>query len=436
MNIAVIGTGYVGLVTGACLAQVGHNVYCVDKDSEKISELKDGVIPIYEPGLTDIVRANTGKRLNFTDDINSIVDKADVFFIAVGTPQDEDGRADLKFVLSVAKEIGSLVSKDCTIVVKSTVPVGTNDKVLEIVKSELNRRELSVNIQCVSNPEFLREGNAVDDFMYPDRIIIGVRDSESVSVMKGIYRKWCNDDIVFMDVASAELTKYAANAMLATRISFMNEMANLCEAVGANIDNIKIGIGRDDRIGSKFLSAGCGYGGSCFPKDVKALLNIASDNNVSLNVVRSVQDANDYQRIVIYKKLMSIFKDNLCGKKIALLGIAFKPDTDDIRESPTIYIADMLLKAGADVVMYDPMASQSAVEKCFDSRIVRAKSSIEAFADADAVAIVTDWKEFKTINWSAVYSLMREHIVIDGRNMLNGDELTECGYDYYRIGKR
>ena len=290
-------------------------------------------------------------------------------------------------------------------------------------------------MKCVSNPEFLREGNAVTDFMNPDRIIVGTRDSLAKAVMKDVYSYWDEEKLVFMDVASAELTKYAANAMLATRISFMNEMANLCEVVGGNIDSVKIGIGRDERIGNKFLNAGCGYGGSCFPKDVKALINIACDNNVSLNIVSSVQKANDYQRTVIYHKLLKIFNNDLIGKKIALLGISFKPDTDDIRESPTIYIADLLLKAGAVVVMYDPMANQDAVDKCFDSKVVRVSSMIEAFEDADAIAVITDWQDFKSIDWVFVYNLMRDHVVVDGRNMFNEIEMLEYGYDYYCIGK-
>lgn len=435
MNIAVVGTGYVGLVTGACLSHIGHDVFCVDKDSEKIKNLKCSVIPIYEPELAGVVNANIGVRLHFTSNIITCSHKTDVFFIAVGTPQDEDGRADLSYVLSVAEELGQTISKDCAVVVKSTVPVGTNDIVFEIIKNGIQQRGLDIDVKCISNPEFLREGNAVADFMNPDRIIVGARDSKSISVMKDIYSYWSDDKLVFMDVVSAELTKYAANAMLATRISFMNEMANLCESVGADIDKVKAGIGKDDRIGSKFLNAGCGYGGSCFPKDVKALIRIADDNNIALNIVRSVQKTNDYQRTVIYHKLMKIFNNNLAGKKIALLGIAFKPDTDDIRESPTIYIADLLIRAGAEVVMYDPMANQASVDKCFDRRVVRVNSRIEAFDNTDAVAIITDWQEFKSINWSIAYSLMKSHIVVDGRNMLNEIQMFENGFDYYCIGK-
>jgi UDPglucose 6-dehydrogenase len=434
MKVIIVGTGYVGLVTGTCFAEVGINVTCVDVDEKKISSLKMGKVPIFEPGLQDILHKNIeAGRLNFTTALSDILDEADAVFIAVGTPPDEDGSADLSHVLNVAHEIGKKMNHYLLIVNKSTVPVGTAAKVTEVIREELKAREKSIDFDVASNPEFLKEGSAVNDFMMPDRVIVGTNSERAKEIIDRLYRPFMlsNYRIIYMDVTSAELTKYAANAMLATRISFMNEIANLCEAVGADINLIRKGIGSDNRIGNKFLYPGVGYGGSCFPKDVKALIHTANGHNKKLRILEAVEEVNDLQKRVLFDKLMKYYNGNINGKKIALWGLSFKPETDDIREAPALVLIDLVKKAGAVVSAYDPASMDECRKRNID--IIYAKDMYEACINADAVLLITEWKEFRIPSWPTLKLIMKEPVVFDGRNIYNRQEVDSNGFKYFSI---
>ncbi|HLN22093.1 MAG TPA: UDP-glucose/GDP-mannose dehydrogenase family protein [Bacteroidales bacterium] len=437
MRIAVVGSGYVGLVTGACFADSGVYVTCVDNNAEKINNLKKGEIPIYEPGLETIVARNMAKqRLDFTTSIADSIKNSEVIFIAVGTPPGEDGSADLKYVLDVAREIGKTIDHHVVVVTKSTVPVGTSEKIRKTLKEELRRRNSDIEFDVASNPEFLKEGAAIDDFLKPERIVIGVDNERAAEIMKRLYMPFVlnNHPILFMDIASAELTKYAANAMLATRISVINEIANLCDILGADISHVRKGIGSDSRIGSKFLYAGTGYGGSCFPKDVKALIKTAHDNGYDLKVIKSVESANEYQKNVIFKKMSDYF-GNLSGKSICIWGLSFKPKTDDIREAPSLNLIEKLLKAGASIRTYDP-AAMKEVQKIFGEKILFAADPYEAAEGSDAIALITEWSEFHLPDFSRLGKIMRNKVIFDGRNIYNSAELKERGFIYFGIGRR
>jgi UDPglucose 6-dehydrogenase len=439
MKITIIGTGYVGLVTGTCLAEVGNDVLCLDIDKEKIKILKDGGIPIFEPGLQEMVKRNVAAgRLRFTTDIDLSVSHGELQFIAVGTPPDEDGSADLQYVVDAAKNIGSRMNEYKVIIDKSTVPVGTADKVKLAVASELKRRQVDVQYSVVSNPEFLKEGAAVEDFMRPDRIVIGAEDDRAVNLMKALYAPFQrnHERLIVMDIKSAELTKYAANAMLATRISFMNELANLAEKIGANIEMVRQGIGSDTRIGYHFLYPGCGYGGSCFPKDVKALIATAKENNQSLKVLSAVEDANNYQKHVLSNKVNSYFGHDLSGKHFALWGLAFKPNTDDMREAPSLTIIDDLIRAGATISAYDPVATIEA-QRIFTNKsgLNFSSSYIEACHNADALIIATEWKEFRSPDFNAIKHSLKSPLIFDGRNLYDSTFLKGLGFDYFSIGR-
>ena len=432
MRITVVGTGYVGLVVGACLAETGSDVTCADIDERKIKGLKQNVLPIYEPGLEDLVERNQQqKRLTFTTDVGAAVKTAEVVFIAVGTPPDEDGSADLRHVLSVADVIGRNMSREMVIITKSTVPVGTARKVADAVA-----KNAKFPFHMCSNPEFLKEGAAVEDFMRPDRVVLGVDSDYARSVMAELYAPFVRTGkpILFMDIPSAELTKYAANGMLATRISFMNEIANLCEKVGANVDNVRKGIGSDVRIGPSFLFPGPGYGGSCFPKDVKALLRTANENKASLNVLDAVETANDRQKHRLFEKLSSVMPDGLRGRKIAVWGLAFKPQTDDMRESPALTLIESLLEAGATVVAHDPVAMPEAKRRLGD-RIGYADSNYDALDGADALVVVTDWNQFRHPDFERIKASLARPIVIDGRNLYHPDKMAALGFTYRSIGR-
>ena len=423
MRIAVVGTGYVGLVSGACLAETGVTVVCVDVDASKIQRLNGGGIPIYEPGLADIVARNRAdERLFFTTSLREALVKADAVFIAVGTPQDEDGSADLKYVLGVAREIGELLENYMVVVTKSTVPVGTNQKVKETIAGELERRGVDIPFDVASNPEFLKEGDAVNDFMMPDRIVVGVETDRARKVMERLYHAFLlnNIPIYFMDIPSAEMTKYAANSMLATRISFMNDIANLCEIVGANVEAVKRGIGSDTRIGKKFLNAGCGYGGSCFPKYVE--------------VLKAVESVNDRQKEVLFSKIQKHYNHDLKGKRFGMWGLAFKPSTDDMREAPSLVLVEQLLEAGAIVRAYDPEAMKECRRK-IGCRIEYARNMYDALSGADALIIVTEWPEFKVPKFTFIEKALREKVIFDGRNIYSPEQMQEFGYTYYGIGR-
>lgn len=438
MKIAIVGTGYVGLVSGACFSEMGIDVTCVDIDEQKIARLLDGEIPIYEPGLEELVKRNVDAgRLHFTTDLTTCLDDVEVVFSAVGTPPDEDGSADLKYVLEVARTFGRNIKKYTILVTKSTVPVGTAKKVKAAILEELDKRGENIDFEVASNPEFLKEGAAIKDFMSPDRVVVGVESERAQKVMAKLYRPFLmnNFRVYFMDVPSAEMTKYAANAMLATRISFMNDIANLCELVGANVDNVRKGIGTDDRIGKRFLYAGCGYGGSCFPKDVKALVHTGLENGYHLRVIEAVEEVNERQKYIVFEKLIKAFDGDLKGKKIAIWGLAFKPETDDMREAPALVIIDELLKAGAEVVVYDPVAMDECRRRIGDA-VTYAKDMYEAVIDADAIAIVTEWKLFRMPSWAIIRKAMRGNVVVDGRNIYDGEELKELGFKYSRIGQK
>ena len=438
MRIVVVGSGYVGLVTGACFAESGVNVTCVDVDKDKVQQLQEGAIPIYEPGLESMVRTNVEKkRLFFATDIREGIDGSEVIFIAVGTPPGEDGSADLKHVLNVAKDIGRVIRRHIVVVTKSTVPVGTSEKIRSAIQSELIKRNISVSFDMASNPEFLKEGAAIDDFLKPERIVIGIDNEKTREIMNRLYMPFVlnNHPILFMDIASAEITKYAANAMLATRISFINEIANLCDILGADINNVRKGIGSDSRIGSKFMYPGTGYGGSCFPKDVKALIRTSSDYGYELNVIKAVEKANEYQKNVIYNKMVKFFNDNLKNKTIGIWGLSFKPKTDDIRESSSIFMIEKLLNAGAKVKAYDPAAMQEAKKELGD-RIEYTMDQYEAVVDVDAVALMTEWSEFHLPEFNRMAELMKGKVIFDGRNIYNPDELRKLGFVYFGIGRR
>ena len=438
MRIIVVGTGYVGLVTGACFAESGVTVTCVDNNAEKIQQLKNGNIPIYEPGLESIVKRNVEKkRLRFTTVLTDCLDDSEVIFIAVGTPPGEDGSADLKHVLDVAHEIGRSMTHHMVVVTKSTVPVGTSEKIREAIRGELDRRKARLDFDVASNPEFLKEGAAVDDFLKPERIVIGVDNEKSTEVMRRLYMPFVlnNHPILFMDIASAEITKYAANAMLASRISFMNEIANLCDILGADINHVRKGIGSDSRIGSKFLYAGTGYGGSCFPKDVKALIKTARDNGYELHVVTATEMANEYQKNIIFKKISKHFGNDLKNKIIAVWGLSFKPKTDDIREASSISLISKLLSAGAKVKAYDPAAMEET-RKVLGESIEYAVDPYEAARYADALALMTEWSEFHLPDFSVLNSIMNSRVIFDGRNIYDPAELRKHGFTYFGIGRR
>jgi UDPglucose 6-dehydrogenase len=438
MRIIVVGSGYVGLVTGACFAESGVNVTCVDVDSEKIEQLKNGTIPIYEPGLESMVRSNIEKkRLSFSTDIKEGILGAEVIFIAVGTPPGEDGSADLKHVLNVAKEIGRVITKHIVVVTKSTVPVGTSEKIRTAIQSELNTRKESVQFDMASNPEFLKEGAAIDDFLKPERIVIGIDNEKTREIMTRLYMPFVlnNHPILFMDIASAEITKYAANAMLATRISFINEMANLCDILGADINNVRKGIGSDSRIGSKFIYPGTGYGGSCFPKDVKAILRTAHDNGYELNVIKAVEKANEYQKNVIFGKIDKFFNNNLKDKLIAIWGLSFKPKTDDIREASSLILIEKLLEAGARIKAYDP-AAMDETKKLLGDKIEYCPDPYEALVNTDALALMTEWSEFHLPEFNRMAELMKGKVIFDGRNIYDPAQLRQLGFTYFGIGRR
>lgn len=438
MNIAIVGTGYVGLVSGACFAETGATVTCVDVDENKIEALKKGIIPIYEPGLDELVVKNVrAGRLKFSTCLPDIINEQEIVFTAVGTPPDEDGSADLKYVLQVAKTIGENLNRYLVVVTKSTVPVGTSCKVYTAIKKELDKRGVDVQFDVASNPEFLKEGNAIKDFMSPDRVVIGVESERAKKILTKLYKPFLinNFRVIFMDIPSAEMTKYAANSMLATRISFMNDIANLCELVGADVNKVRAGIGSDTRIGRKFLYAGCGYGGSCFPKDVKALIKTADDNGYSLEVLKAVERVNERQKGVMFEKLKRSFNgESLAGKKIALWGLAFKPETDDMRESTALVVMKKLLDEGCIVTAYDPEAMKECKRIMGDS-IIYCNDMYEAVNGADALLLLTEWKEFRLPDWEAIGRSMNRKLVLDGRNIYDKEDLNEHGFEYHCIGK-
>ena len=437
MKIAIVGTGYVGLVSGTCFAEIGVNVTCVDTNSEKIESLQKGIIPIYENGLEEMVLRNMkAKRLKFTTSLESCLDDVEVIFSAVGTPPDEDGSADLKYVLEVARTIGRNMKQYKLVVTKSTVPVGTAGKVRAAIQEELDKRGVKVDFDVASNPEFLKEGNAISDFMSPDRVVVGVESARAEKLMSKLYKPFLlnNFRVIFMDIPSAEMTKYAANTMLATRISFMNDIANLCEIVGADVNMVRSGIGSDTRIGRKFLYPGIGYGGSCFPKDVKALIKTAEQNGYTMRVLSAVEEVNEQQKSVLFEKLVKHFNGDLKGKTIALWGLAFKPETDDMREAPALVLIDKLLKAGCQVRAYDPAAVQECRRRIGDT-IYYACDMYDAVLDADALMLVTEWKEFRLPSWAVIKKTMARQIVLDGRNIYDKKEMEELGFVYHCIGK-
>ena len=437
MNVAIVGTGYVGLVSGTCFAEMGAHVTCVDVDAQKIEKLKNGIMPIYEPGLEELVKRNVDfDRLSFTTDLTEVLDDVEVVFSAVGTPPDEDGSADLKYVLAVARQFGQNINKYTILVTKSTVPVGTAKKVKAVIQEELRKRGVDVPFDVASNPEFLKEGAAIKDFMSPDRVVVGTESEKAKDVMTRLYRPLMlqNFRVIFMDIPSAEMTKYAANAMLATRISFMNDIANLCERVGANVDSVRKGIGTDSRIGSKFLYAGCGYGGSCFPKDVKALVHTGLDNDYHMEVIEAVERVNDKQKSIVYNKIIKAVGD-VKGKTIAIIGLAFKPDTDDMREAPALVVIDKLLKDGAKVRVFDPIAMDECKRRIGDV-VTYTKNMYDAADGADVFALLTEWRQFRMPSWNVIQKVMTGNVVVDGRNIYDRHELEEMGFLYKRIGEK
>jgi len=441
MNITIIGSGYVGLVSGSCFAEMGNHVTCVDIDPIKIEKLNNGVIPIYEPGLEGMVLKNVkNKTLFFTTNLNEPLENCDVAFIAVGTPMGEDGSADLKYVLSVAKSIGKSMQKRLIVVDKSTVPIGTADKVKFTIQKELDSRRSNLEFDVVSNPEFLKEGAAIADFMKPDRVVIGANSEVAFKIMKQLYSPFfkTHDRIITMDIRSAEMTKYAANAMLATKISFMNEIANICEKVGADANQVRIGIGSDKRIGYNFIYPGAGYGGSCFPKDVKALTKIAKENDYDPKLITAVEEVNDAQKLVIAQKIVKRFGENLNGFVFGIWGLAFKPDTDDMREAPAIYVIKELVKRGAHIKAYDPKAIPEAKDQYLKDvkNISYVNSKYDALKESDALVLLTEWKEFRSPDFSRIKLLLKNPIIFDGRNQYNTSDLKEIGIKYYQIGKK
>lgn len=438
MKIAVVGTGYVGLVTGTCLAEVGTNVTCIDIDKKKIEGLKSGVMPIYEPGLEPMVTRNYKKgKLHFSTDITSAIKDADVAFIAVGTPPGEDGSADLQYVLKVASQIGANMNSYGVVVTKSTVPVGTAEKVRAAVQEQLDARGVDVDFDISSNPEFLKEGAAIDDFMKPDRIVVGVDTAKAEETMGKLYKPFIMNGhpLIFMDIPSAEMTKYAANSMLATRISFMNDIANLCEIMGADVNAVRKGIGSDPRIGSRFIYAGIGYGGSCFPKDVKALIETGKQNNYRMRILEAVEDVNESQKSVLFNKLTSSLGTDLSGKTFAMWGLSFKPNTDDMREAPSLVLIDKINAAGGKVVAYDPVAMPETKHMIGDI-ITYVDEPYQALDGADALLLVTEWSEFKLLDFDEVTKRLKNKLIFDGRNIYDRKEMAEMGYEYYCIGSK
>ena len=439
MRIAIVGTGYVGLVTGTCFAEIGVNVICVDTNCEKIEALKKGIIPIYENGLEEMVNRNVkAGRLKFTTSLESCLNDVEVVFSAVGTPPDEDGSADLSSVLAVARTIGQYMNKYLLVVTKSTVPVGTAQKVRNVIQEELDKRGVKLEFDVASNPEFLKEGNAVNDFMSPDRVVVGVESERAQKLMTKLYKPFLlnNFRVIFMDIPSAEMTKYAANSMLATRISFMNDIANLCELVGADVNMVRSGIGSDTRIGRKFLYPGIGYGGSCFPKDVKALIKTAQQNGYEMRVLQAVEEINEKQKAILFEKLLKHYGGQLQGKTIALWGLAFKPETDDMREAPALVLIDKLLQQGCNIRVYDPAAMDECRRRLGSDTIYYAKDMYDAVLDADAMLLVTEWKEFRLPSWPVLKKTMNQPVVLDGRNIYERKEMEEQGFVYYCIGHK
>ncbi|GAB1403279.1 MAG: UDP-glucose/GDP-mannose dehydrogenase family protein [Lentimicrobiaceae bacterium] len=436
MKITIVGTGYVGLVTGTCFAEVGINVVCIDIDRQKIENLKKGISPIYEPGLDEMIERNIEKgRLHFSTDLASAINDTEVVFIAVGTPPDEDGSADLKYVLEVANTIGMHMDRPLTVVTKSTVPVGTAPKVKKAIQQALDKRQSPLSFNVASNPEFLKEGDAINDFMKPDRIVVGVESKHAEEIMARLYKPFTlnGHPVIFMDVPSAEMTKYAANAMLATKISFMNDIANLCELLGADVNMVRRGIGSDSRIGNKFIYPGIGYGGSCFPKDVKALIKTADSVGYSMRILKSVEDVNDDQKSVLFEKLSAYYGNDLQGKTIGLWGLSFKPQTDDMREAPALVIIDHLLKSKCRIKAYDPVAMEESKRRIGDA-VEYCADPYEVVIDTDALLLITEWTEFRFPNWNVIKKLMKNAVIFDGRNIYDADELKRYGFDYYGIG--
>jgi len=439
MKLSIVGTGYVGLVTGTCFAEMGNSVICVDIDENKIEKLKQGIIPIYEPGLESMVKENYKKgTLEFTTDIKDALKKSDVIFIAVGTPQGEDGSADLQYVLKVAQDIGKYMTHKMIVVDKSTVPVGTADKVKETIQKELDKRKANIPFEVVSNPEFLKEGSAIEDFMKPDRVVIGAENEETLEVMKELYAPFTHNHerFIAMDVRSAEMTKYTANAILATKISFMNEIANICERVGADVNKVRIGIGSDKRIGYSFIYPGCGYGGSCFPKDVQALNKIALDAGYKPRIIQAVEEVNKDQKRVLAEKVIKRFGEDLNGKTFAIWGLSFKPETDDMREASSITIINELTKRGAKIKAYDPKAMDEAKEFYLkdNPNVEYTQSKYDALNDADAMLLVTEWKEFRSPDFDEMKQRLKNPIIFDGRNQYNIEKMNKKGFEYYQIG--
>ena len=439
MNIAIVGSGYVGLVSGACFAEMGNKVICVDTDQTKIQKLKEGIVPIYEPGLEQMVQKNVkNKNLLFTTQLEEAIRDAEIVFIAVGTPMGEDGAADLQYVLAVARSIGKTMNKKLIVVDKSTVPVGTADQVKATIQSELDKRGENIEFHVVSNPEFLKEGVAINDFMKPDRVVIGADSDDAIELMKQLYSPFfrTHDRFITMDIRSAEMTKYAANAMLATKISFMNEIANICERVGADANKVRLGIGSDQRIGYSFIYPGAGYGGACFPKDVKALQKMAEENGYKANLIEAVENVNDAQKLVIAHKIVKRFGEDLTGYTFGLWGLAFKPGTDDMREAPAIYVVKELEKRGANVKVYDPKAMEEA--KAFYlkgvKKITYCNSKYEVLQGADALILLTEWKEFRSPDFNEIQTQLKSPIIFDGRNQYNAFHLEDNGFEYYQIG--
>ena len=437
MNIAIVGTGYVGLVSGTCFAEMGVNVTCVDVNEQKIQALLNGQIPIYEPGLDEMVLRNHKEgRLNFTTDLSTCLDKVDIVFSAVGTPPDEDGSADLKYVLEVAHTVGKNMNKYLILVTKSTVPVGTAQKVKQAIQEELDRRRVEIPFDVASNPEFLKEGAAIKDFMSPDRVVIGVESQKAKDLMTQLYRPLMlnNFRVIFTDIPSAEMIKYAANSMLATRISFMNDIANLCELVGADVNMVRKGIGADTRIGNKFLYPGCGYGGSCFPQDVKALIKTAEKNGYEMKVLKAVEEVNENQKSILFTKLSNYYNDNLKGKTISIWGLAFKPETDDMREATSLVMIKNLIEVGCKIKVYDPVAMNECKRRIGDS-IIYASDMYDATLNADALLLLTEWKQFRLPSWEVIKKTMHHPLILDGRNIYDKEEMESLGFDYMCIGK-
>lgn len=437
MNIAIVGTGYVGLVSGTCFAEMGVNVTCVDVNEQKIQALLNGQIPIYEPGLDEMVLRNHKEgRLNFTTDLSTCLDKVDIVFSAVGTPPDEDGSADLKYVLEVAHTVGKNMNKYLILVTKSTVPVGTAQKVKQAIQEELDRRGVEIPFDVASNPEFLKEGAAIKDFMSPDRVVIGVESQKAKDLMTQLYRPLMlnNFRVIFTDIPSAEMIKYAANSMLATRISFMNDIANLCELVGADVNMVRKGIGADTRIGNKFLYPGCGYGGSCFPKDVKALIKTAEKNGYEMKVLKAVEEVNENQKSILFTKLSKYYNDNLKGKTISIWGLAFKPETDDMREATSLVMIKNLIEVGCKIKVYDPVAMNECKRRIGDS-IIYASDMYDATLNADALLLLTEWKQFRLPSWEVIKKTMHHPLILDGRNIYDKEEMESLGFGYMCIGK-